>query len=205
MNIHNVSQFTMTTFDNHKTKWCQNGQDCEFGKRCSYAHTMKELRRTKMCHMGDQCHNKMCTYAHNKSELTGPRDLRWTKMCRKMNCTSAMCTYAHSTDELVTSDSTEPMTVLKTPFAPKKRIDLGTRSYRPVTPTSPAPKQAAVGIPKPQAKKAQPKEIPEERLLEEDETYTMFQESLARYKKYLEENDLDDECSNLIFTLTQRA
>lgn len=195
----------MTTIDNYKTKWCQNGLDCTFGKQCCFAHSAKELRRTQMCRMGDQCHNKMCTFAHSKSELSRPRDLRWTKMCRKANCTSPMCTYAHSADELVTSDNTEPMTILKNPFTPKKRIEVGTGgSYRPVTPTSPAAKQA-VGIPKPRAKKVVPKEIPEEGPLEEDPTYIMFQESLARYKKYLKENNLDDECSNLIFTFTQRA
>ena len=62
---------TQQPFNQFKTAMCRNPKECKWGKDCGYAHTIAELRKTKMCRYVGRCTNKRCTFAHHQSELVG--------------------------------------------------------------------------------------------------------------------------------------
>ena len=62
---------TQQPFNQFKTAMCRNPKECKWGKDCGYAHTIAELRKTKMCRYVGKCTNKRCTFAHHQSELVG--------------------------------------------------------------------------------------------------------------------------------------
>ena len=60
---------TQDSFNPFKTAMCRDAKNCKFGKECRWAHSIAELRKTKMCRYVGRCTNKQCTFAHKASEL----------------------------------------------------------------------------------------------------------------------------------------
>lgn len=120
---------TEQPFDNFKTAMCRDPLNCKWGDDCGYAHTIAELRKTKMCRYIGRCTNKQCTFAHDPSELVGSdtssakpavSDLRKTKMCRYVGrCTNKQCTFAHHPSELVVLKKYKPVVKAE----PKKTVE----------------------------------------------------------------------------------
>jgi len=68
-----------------KTKMCMAGENCKFGNRCWFAHSIEELHgnrgalprnwKTSMCRSGRSCKfGEHCWFAHSEAELRKPAD-----------------------------------------------------------------------------------------------------------------------------------
>src|SRR3990172_11786807 len=72
----------MITVKNFKTKMCENKDECQFGDKCTFAHSVNELKKpmcTNILKYGTCTYGEECRYDHNIKNYQEPNKVSLSK------------------------------------------------------------------------------------------------------------------------------